>query len=71
MITTANVVIHFPLTFITATANAGEYLVALVWRGVHATAPSPLDCGRGDATAFPDDNLRRGVSTVLRIGSLQ
>lgn len=56
---------------ITATANAGEYLVALVWRGVHATAPSPLDCGRGDATAFPDDNLRRGVSTVIRIGSLQ
>lgn len=56
---------------ITATANAGEYLVALVWRGVHATAPSPLACGKGDTTAFPDDNLRRGVSTVVRIGSLQ
>ncbi len=56
---------------ITATANAGEMQVALVWQGVQATGPTPLDCGKGDVTAFPDDNLRRGVSQVLRIGSLQ
>jgi len=56
---------------ITATANAGEVLVALVWQGVQASGPTPLECGKGDIAAFPDDKLRRGVSQVLRIGSLQ
>lgn len=55
---------------ITATGNPDEFLVALVWQGVQPTGPSPLACGRGDTAAFPNDNLRRGVSTVVRIGSL-
>ena len=55
---------------ISATGNAGELLVSLVWQGVQRTAATPLTCGSDDATAFPDPSLRRGVSTVVRIGSL-
>lgn len=55
---------------ISATGNAGELLVSLVWQGVQRTATTPLTCGSSDATAFPDPSLRRGVSTVVRIGSL-
>ena len=52
---------------ITATENAGEYLLALVWLGRQATGPTPLACGRGDLTAFPSDSRRRGVSLLVRI----
>jgi len=55
---------------VTATGNPGEVLVSLVWQGVQRTAATPLACGSDDATAFPDPALRRGVSTVVRIGSL-
>lgn len=44
-----------------------QYLVSLVWQGVQASGPAPLECGSGD---YPDENLRRGVSTVLRIADL-
>jgi len=44
-----------------------QYLVAVVWQGVQATGASPLACGTG---AYPDENLRRGVSTVVRIANL-
>ncbi len=55
---------------ITATGAPGEYQVALVWLGNAPSAASPLDCGRGDTANFPDERLRRGVGTVVRIGSL-
>ena len=44
-----------------------SYLVSLVWQGVQASGPTPLACGSGD---YPDENLRRGVSTVLRNADL-
>lgn len=55
---------------VTATGNTGEVMVSLVWQGVQRTAATPLACGSDDASAFPDPALRRGVSTVVRIGSL-
>lgn len=47
--------------------GSNQYLVSVVWQGVQASGPSPLACGSGD---YPDENLRRGVSTVVRIGDL-
>ena len=49
--------------------NAGPnaYLITVVWQGVQPTGPTPISCGSGD---YPAENLRRGVSTVLRIGTL-
>ena len=44
-----------------------QYLVSVVWQGVKATGPTPLACGTG---AYPSENLRRGVSTVIRIANL-
>lgn len=44
-----------------------QYRVSVVWQGVQATGPSPLACGTG---AYADENLRRGVSTVIRIANL-
>ena len=43
-----------------------QYLVSVVWQGVQATGDTPLACGTG---AYPA-NLRRGVSTVVRIADL-
>ena len=48
-------------------AGTDQYLVSVVWQGVQATGPSPLACGNG---AYADENLRRGVSTVIRIANL-
>jgi type IV pilus assembly protein PilV len=50
-----------------ADLGSNEYLVSVVWQGVQASGPSALACGTGD---YPDENLRRGVSTVVRIGDL-
>ena len=47
--------------------GGGQYLVSIVWQGVQATGPSPLACGKD---AYPDENLRRGVSLVVRIADL-
>jgi len=55
---------------ITATPTPGEFQVAIVWLGNQPSAASPVDCGRGDTTNFPDERLRRGVGTLVRIGSL-
>ena len=50
------------------TALGGDqYLVSLVWQGVQATGPSALACGKD---AYPDENLRRGASVVVRIANL-
>lgn len=47
--------------------NPNEYIVSVVWQGVQASGPTPLTCGTGQ---YPDENLRRGVSVVIRIGVL-
>lgn len=48
-------------------AGGDAYLITVVWQGVQATGPTPIACGSGQ---YPDESLRRGVSTVLRIGTL-
>lgn len=55
---------------ISATDRPDEFQVALVWQGLRPSGPGPLACGQGDASAFPDDSLRRGAATVLRLGRL-
>lgn len=55
---------------ITATGTPGEFQVALVWLGTQPSAASLLECGRGDTASFPDERLRRGAGTLVRIGSL-
>lgn len=52
---------------ISATANANEYLVTIVWQGLQASGPAPQACG---VDAYGNENLRRGVSQVVRIGTL-
>lgn len=47
--------------------GGGQYLVSLAWQGVQATGPSLLACGKDD---YADENLRRGVSLVVRIADL-
>lgn len=49
--------------------GANSYLVAVVWQGVQASGGTPLLCGQASG-AFPQETLRRGVSTVVRIGTL-
>jgi len=48
-------------------AGGNAYLITVAWQGVQATGPASLACGSG---AYADEKLRRGVSTVLRIGTL-
>lgn len=50
-----------------AATGADAYLISVVWQGVQSTGATAIACGAG---AYPDEKLRRGVSTVLRIGSL-
>ncbi len=52
---------------ITATGIPNEYRVTIVWQGIQASAPAPQSCG---VDAYSDENLRRGVSQVVRIGVL-
>lgn len=52
---------------IAATANPNEYLISVVWQGIQASGPTPLACGKD---AYTSENLRRGVSQLVRIGSL-
>lgn len=48
-------------------AGTDQYLVSIVWQGVQATGATPLACGKD---AYPNENLRRGVSTMIRIANL-
>jgi type IV pilus assembly protein PilV len=50
-----------------ANVGPGEYLVSVAWQGVQTTGPAPVPCGNG---AYSNENLRRGLSTVVRIGTL-
>jgi len=50
-----------------ASVGAGEYLVSVAWQGVQTTGPAPIPCGQN---AFSDEKLRRGLSTVVRLGTL-
>ncbi|MBC5781660.1 type IV pilus modification protein PilV [Ramlibacter sp. USB13] len=50
-----------------ASLGGDQYMVSVVWQGVQATGPTPLACGTGE---YADENLRRGVSTVIRIANL-
>ncbi len=52
---------------ITATANPNEYLVTIVWQGIQASGPAPQACGQNQ---YGNENLRRGISQVVRIGIL-
>jgi len=47
--------------------GSGQYRISLVWQGIQASGPTPLACGLNQYTA---ENLRRGVSVVVRIGIL-
>jgi type IV pilus assembly protein PilV len=49
-----------------------EYIVAVFWEGVRSSGASPVACGFGGTTAPTDTDttMRRGVSTVVRIGVL-
>ena len=44
-----------------------QYRVSVVWQGVQATGPTPLACGQD---AYAAEDLRRGVSVVIRIADL-
>jgi type IV pilus assembly protein PilV len=44
-----------------------QYQVSVVWQGVQATGATPIACGSG---AYANENLRRGVSAVVRIANL-
>jgi type IV pilus assembly protein PilV len=46
-----------------------RYIVAVAWMGNDATGAPASACGQGDA-AFPDERLRRVVSTSVCIGWL-
>lgn len=52
--------------------TTNEFVVAVFWEGVRSSGASPISCGFGGTTAptFTDTTLRRGVSTVVRIGVL-
>ncbi len=52
---------------ITPTAVANEYLVTIVWQGIQASGPAPQACGQNQ---YGNENLRRGISQVVRIGVL-
>lgn len=52
---------------IAATANANEYLVTIAWQGIQASGAASQACGQN---AYSNENLRRGVSQVVRIGTL-
>lgn len=49
------------------TADTNEYLVSVVWQGIQASGPTPIACGQGN---YANENLRRGVSQVVRIATL-
>ena len=56
---------------ITKAANSeARYIVAVAWTGNEATGGPTSDCGVGD-DAFPDEKLRRVVSTSVCIGWLR
>lgn len=50
-----------------ASLGGDAYLVSVVWQGVQATGATTLPCGTGEYT---DEDLRRGVSAVVRIANL-
>jgi type IV pilus assembly protein PilV len=54
------------------TGTPNEYVVAVFWEGVRGSAASPVACGFGSTTSptYTDTTMRRGVSTVVRIGVL-
>ena len=47
--------------------GSSQYRVSVVWQGVQATGVTPLTCGQG---AYAAEDLRRGVSAVIRIADL-
>jgi type IV pilus assembly protein PilV len=47
--------------------GARQYRVSVVWQGVQATGATPLACGLG---GYASEDLRRGVSVVIRIADL-
>lgn len=56
---------------ITRAADASSrYTVAIAWQGISATAAPASPCGQGDA-AYPQERLRRVVSTTLCVAQLR
>jgi type IV pilus assembly protein PilV len=56
---------------ITRAADASSrYTVAIAWQGIAATGAPASACGQGDA-AYPQERLRRVVSTTLCIAQLR
>lgn len=47
--------------------GTGEYTVVVVWQGLVETFPSPIHCADG---LYGNENLRRVVSTTLRLAKL-
>jgi type IV pilus assembly protein PilV len=46
---------------------ANQYVVSVVWQGSVPTAPADTPCGQG---TYPDENIRRAVTAVVRIANL-
>ena len=44
-----------------------QYVISLIWQGVRASAAPVTQCGRG---AYSQEESRRAVTTVVRIGTL-
>lgn len=47
--------------------TANQYVVALIWQGVRASSAPVNQCGKG---AYSPEEVRRAVTTVVRIGTL-
>jgi type IV pilus assembly protein PilV len=53
-----------------AAGSSDRYVIAIAWHGHVPSAASASACGQGDA-AFPDEALRRAVSSTVCIARLQ
>ncbi|CAD5371841.1 Type IV fimbrial biogenesis protein PilV [Rubrivivax sp. A210] len=53
-----------------AAGSTDRYVITVAWLGITATGAPAAPCGRGDE-AFPDDSLRRAVSTTVCVARLR
>lgn len=56
------------ITRVAGSTNA--YVISAAWSGIAPTAGAAGPCGQGDA-AFPDESLRRVVSSTVCVGRLR
>jgi type IV pilus assembly protein PilV len=53
-----------------APTSTDRYVISIAWQGILPTSGAPSPCGLGDA-AFPNDTLRRAVSSTVCIALLR